>query len=103
MSYNDAGKPYRPSNGSEGDWFQTRTCYRCARYVEADDDCGVVDAAGLSIIARTWLREEDEPGHPTEWRYDASGMPTCTAWTARPKKLSPLPEAADLDVAHKIP
>ena len=54
----------------------------------------MVDAAGLSIIARTWLREKDEPGYPVEWRYDAAGMPGCTAFVPFPATPAPPPPAA---------
>ena len=65
---NSAGKPYRPSNGTEGDVFMEMFCYRCKHY----DDC--------EIIVKTMAFEKDDPEYPKEWKFDAEGCPTCTAF-----------------------
>ena len=67
-------KPYRPSNGTEGDAFESRWCARCVRDdYEAGDYCEILGNALAGM-------------QPPEWVYRA-GIPTCTAFTD-----TPLPE-----------
>jgi len=74
----NAGKPYRPSNGTEGEMFSERYCERCAhdatyrRTFEAEDGC--------RILTSTLVYDVAEKGYPAEWVYDAAGVPTCTAF-----------------------
>ena len=64
-------KPYRPSNGTEGEAFQDRWCARCTRDdFDADLLCPIL-ARGLS------------GQQPPEWVY-RNGVPTCTAFTDKP-------------------
>lgn len=71
-----AGKPYRPSNGTEGDMFIGMWCRGCERdrafREERGDSC--------PIVAMTFCVNTDDPDYPKEWRYDAVGVPECTAW-----------------------
>ncbi len=62
-----AGKPYRPSNGTEGEIFQEMFCYRCV-HDEGD---------GCEIVLLSWLYKIDEPKYPKEWVFDKEGCPTC--------------------------
>ena len=63
---------YRPSNGSEGDWFMAEFCDQCAK-----DD---VDNNKLcDILTRTYAYDVDDKGYPKEWTYD-EGIPVCTAF-----------------------
>lgn len=71
-----AGKPYRPSNGTEGMMFEEEFCCRC--HVGIDECDIVVRAHAFS------LRDSD---YPSEWVYDADGRPTCTAFdNGKPKR-----------------
>ena len=63
-----AGKPYRPSNGTEGDMFMEQFCYRCIH------DCY------CNIIPLSMLHHVDEREYPEELKFDAEGCPTCTAF-----------------------
>ena len=73
-----AGKPYRPSNGTEGEMFQEQFCHRCRRDQDEDDPC--------TILTETMAFSIDDAEYPTEWVYDKDGTPCCTAFTTDPKK-----------------
>lgn len=58
-------KPYRPSNGTEGECFMESWCYRCKRdraYQENPDQ-----ADGCDIIARSLAFKPGDAKYPTEW------------------------------------
>lgn len=78
-----AGKPYRPSTGTEGAAFQERWCDLCARDAafRADPDCG----QGCQIVADTFAYDITDPKYPKEWVFDHDGRPSCTAFTTDPK------------------
>lgn len=63
-------RPYRPSNGSEGLWFQGEFCDRCSRWSEE---------TGCDIANRTFWHQIDEPEYPKEWVEGDDG-PRCTAF-----------------------
>lgn len=62
--------PYRPSNGSEGDWFVGRWCERC------------VKAKPCAIVGRSMAHSIGEPGYPRQWVQDDDG-PRCTAYSGK--------------------
>ena len=68
MSHNRAGKPFRPSNGTQGEIFESDFCDRCKR----DRGCGIRMAA--------LMHDETESEYPKEWVYNEHGQPTCTAF-----------------------
>jgi len=77
----DGTYPYRPSNGSEGDFFMDKFCYRCKhdavfqRTQDGDDGC--------QIILASMTFDTEEEGYPKEWiSDDAVGLinPRCTAF-----------------------
>lgn len=73
--------PYRPSNGTEGEMFMERFCYRCATDEDYQDE--VPGAKGCLIILMTMCKDVDEIGYPPEWvSDDAVGLvnPRCTAF-----------------------
>ena len=74
--YNAPGNRYRPSNGTEGMGFMAHFCDRCKH------DAAFRDGTGDScpIAAASLAFDQDHPKYPTEWQYDASGRPTCTAF-----------------------
>ena len=59
---------YRPSNGTEGDYFMSQFCFRCTK----EDGC--------EIVGKALVFNEDEPHYPDEWTWDGDGKPTCTAF-----------------------
>lgn len=65
-------KKYRPSNGSEGDWFINKYCMNCIHENEATGKC-------CDILTATHVYDVDEPEYPAEWIYDEHGKPKCTA------------------------
>lgn len=70
-----AGKPFRPSNGTEGEIFASAFCYRCKRY--AGDS---LDMEDCEIEMNAIVYEIGESEYPKEWIYDESGQPCCTAF-----------------------
>ncbi len=69
------GKPYQPSNGTEGMWFMEEYCMNC---LHCDPDpngrkqCEVMCAAMCYNI--------DEPKYPKEWVYDENDHASCSKW-----------------------
>ena len=53
---------YRPSNGSEGECFESQFCERCEK--DRHDDCPI--------------HNEVFYAHVSQWIYDEDGEPTCT-------------------------
>jgi hypothetical protein len=67
-----AGKPYRPSNGTEGMIFEEMFCDHCTRF-----------SAECEIFLSALLYAIDDDQYPKEWIFDADGRPTCTAFCDR--------------------
>lgn len=91
----EAGKPYRPCNGGEGEHFISSWCGSCERDhgmlkglpLEECDDNQICE-----IVGRTYMLKVDDPGYPAEWQYGKDGQPMCTAfWPAG----NPLPAPKD--------
>ena len=75
------GRPYMPSNGTEGEVFQEGWCVHCARDAEFRKEFGETGEAhcnGCEILAAS-LRGEQ----PKEWYY-RKGQPICAAYTEDP-------------------
>ena len=70
-------EPYRPSNGTEGEFFMAEFCDRCAKL--GDEKRG-----WCKIQGATFMFDVNEPGYPAEWVRDADGTwpgnPRCTAF-----------------------
>lgn len=73
-------RPYRPSNGSEGEAFENAFCLRCKKYGDPDG-VGTCD-----ILCAAMSRLEDHPNYPKEWVEDDTDTPPwnerCTAFEA---------------------
>jgi hypothetical protein len=67
-------RPYRPSNGTEGQDFIDAFCSHCKR--DASRDC--------PIVAATFLYAADDPRYPKEWVQDEVGA-RCTAFERVPE------------------
>ena len=63
-------RPYRPSNGTEGDIFMSKFCFQCARDCE-DNPC--------QILGRILFNGINDPDYPKEFIEDERG-PRCTAF-----------------------
>lgn len=71
-------RPYRPSNGSEGEWFMSIFCEKCEKDRYESKPCG--------ILGRTFALGIDDKGYPKEWIRDTGdwpGNPRCTAFVER--------------------
>lgn len=68
MTAKEAGKKYRPSNGSEGEMFFSAWCHHC-------------DARSLCpIIGQTMEYNVEDDEYPEEWQYAHDGQPCCAAF-----------------------
>lgn len=80
---------YRPSSGSEGEWFIRKWCGKCERDKcqngsKPADDCR--DGDLCQIIGKTMWLDVDDPDYPKEWIEDDDG-PRCTAFVEVGKEL----------------
>lgn len=72
-----AGKPYRPSNGTEGLAFMESFCWRCKH----DDGVSQYNEPGAcGILGRSHTYDIGDERYPDEWTHDDRGRPTCTAF-----------------------
>lgn len=87
-----AGKPYRPSNGTEGDIFEGRYCARCR-----------VGLRECDIVLRAHAFSIGAPEYPNEWRFNNIGVPMCTAFSdveGEPTPPPRCPETLDMFGGH---
>lgn len=78
---NTPGEPYRPCNGSEGEYFHAMWCEECERdksmngtvYREGREE---TDDDWCEILGRSFRSDEPLP----EWVYGKNGQPCCTAF-----------------------
>jgi hypothetical protein len=67
---------YRPGNGSEGEWFDSKWCSRCKRDAEYRER----DENGCGILAKALMYDIGDPGYPTEWTFNRDNDPICAAF-----------------------
>ena len=76
-------RPYRPSNGTEGDDFKARFCDRCEKFGTEDDTC--------KIWINVLFYDRDDPEYPKEWVEDDDDQygetARCTSFV--PKETKP--------------
>jgi hypothetical protein len=77
-----AWAPYRPSNGTEGEIFQERWCFQCAR--DAAFRNGKPEY-GCRILSATMAFDVGDTEYPSEWIREANdtewpGTARCTAF-----------------------
>jgi hypothetical protein len=76
MSTPEQTRPYRPSNGSEGDAFTSSFCDHC-RGCNPNPD----ESPQCEILLASIVHDIHEPGYPKEWIQDQDGKnPRCTAY-----------------------
>lgn len=71
-----AGKPYRPSNGTESEMFCEQWCRRCM----ADKDYRENDGESCPIIVNAFVYQNCDADYPPKWKHDHAGRPICTAF-----------------------
>ena len=88
-----SGEPYQPSNGTEGLMFMEQFCDRCTKNAYNHE----TGEGGCEIQLRTMIHQPGDKDYPSEWVFDASGRPTCTAFESRrhpARKETPCPDSA---------
>lgn len=80
--------PYRPSNGTEGDYFQSRWCELCVRDDGADRIC--------NILGNVLFHDVGDAEYPTEWTHDAEGQPMCAAFEEDLTMAQPSPSPEEM-------
>jgi len=83
------GLLYRPSNGTEGEWFYGAFCAHCIRESASRTE-NADPGDGCDILAATYAFGISDPNYPREWRY-VDGKPVCTAfrWDPEDEALDP--------------
>lgn len=61
-------KTFRPANGTEGEMFMERNCFRCKHY---DPEHGI----DCEILLATLIYDVDDPRYPTEWTAEDVQQP----------------------------
>lgn len=85
----NAGKPYRPSNGTEGEIFHSAWCSDCTK--DAATRTGDF-MNGCPIIANSMAYDRNHPSYPKEWVYGDDGQPKCTAFEGEAQTSPNRPE-----------
>lgn len=68
------GQLYEPSNGEEGDRFESLFCNQCRHRGVPEE------GTGCEISLRAYWILICDPRYPREWIYGLDGQPTCTAF-----------------------
>lgn len=84
-------RPYRPSNGTEGEIFMDGWCLWCERDRAFREDVG----DSCPIAAATMAHDTGDPGYPAEWITDEKG-PRCTAFVPEGETVSAAPDPNQL-------
>jgi hypothetical protein len=74
-----AGKPYRPANGTEGMMFENQFCDFCTKQPHPEGH-EISDAWSCQIWMDVMTYDLGDPEYPKEWIRDTKGYPTCTAY-----------------------
>lgn len=74
-----AGKPYRPSNGEEGSYFERAYCSHC-KHETKQNPCSIWTVAHFADV--------DDDDYPKELQYGTDGQPTCTAFDPKEPEKS---------------
>ena len=67
---------YRPSNGTEGMYFQSAWCDNCWHDRHAEKD----PCKGCQILANTMLYDVTDPEYPKEWVCNEKREAKCTKY-----------------------
>jgi hypothetical protein len=80
-------RPYRPSNGTEGEIFDSVWCAGCER--DASYRRGQDPHVGCRIIAYAMACRIDDPDYPKEWVTGGGKGPRCTAFIPKGEEVPP--------------
>ena len=85
---NSPGQPYRPCNGTEGEFFMSMWCEECERDKvltgrATDEQANHDPSLYCEIIGRSFRSDEPLP----EWTYGKDGQPCCTKFVPRGEKI----------------
>lgn len=69
-------KKYRPSNGTEGDFFMNKFCYQCIN----DNPDHNAKSPRCNIMTLSMCLDVDDKDYPKEWIYDSEDKPICTSF-----------------------
>ncbi len=91
------GEPYRPCNGSEGEYFMAMWCEECARDKEMNGTCyregrDATDEDWCEILGRSFRSDEPLP----EWVIGEDGQPLCTKFVQVGQQI-PVPRCQHTD------
>jgi hypothetical protein len=67
-------RKYRPSNGTEGDYFMSKFCYQC---IHDNPDYNAKEPR-CEIMTLTMCLDLNDKEYPKEWCYGEDGKPKCT-------------------------
>lgn len=70
-----SGKPFQPSNGTEGMIFTDAFCMNC---IHCDPDPN--GKKQCMILCKTMLYTPKDKEYPEEWVFNDEGWPVCTNW-----------------------
>lgn len=74
----DAGQPYLPSNGDEGEAFWSHWCNRCAKDKSMSEGKDVDDCEPHELCQ---ILGDSFGGEVKEWVIGEDGQPKCTAFS----------------------
>lgn len=70
-------RPYRPSSGDEGLWFESKYCDNCKHASTPSPEYEVGEPC--DILMRSMFFDLDDNEYPKEW-VTINNEPTCTAY-----------------------
>jgi len=83
-------KKYIPSNGSEGEFFMIKFCFKCQFY---DDE------QGCPILNATQVNDVGDPEYPSQWICESDLITgKCTAFMDGKRKGSLAPRMCKADL-----
>lgn len=75
-------KPYRPSNGSEGEAFIATWCAHCLMNANDENPC--------CILGNALMHDVDDAGFPDKWVYRGK-TPVCTGFFSNENSIADEP------------
>ncbi len=76
----EAGKSFRPSNGTEGMIFNGEFCEQCIHERWVHHQKEDKDEDKCEIWSNAIIHNQRDKEYPEEWQYSDEGWPICTNW-----------------------
>lgn len=89
------GTLYRPSNGTEGMYFEESLCVHCKRDAAYQEN--PENADGCPLIAAALAYDITHPKYPKQWIWKG-GAPCCTEFADESDRITPEERAANLEL-----